>query len=278
MRTALAEDRARDDVTTQATVDAALIAHGRVVAHEAGTVCGLDVAARLFATLDPGVALKAHVREGEAVAAGATLATVTGPAQAILSGERSALNLIQRLSGVATQTRRYVARVRGTRCRILDTRKTTPGLRDLEKYAVRCGGGANHRRDLAVMAMIKDNHRQALTHQGMTLAQAVAAIRERHPSPVAEVEIEVDAIAELEAALEARPDWILLDNMAPAELREAVAIVDGRAKLEASGGVTLERVAAIAAAGVDAVSVGALTHSAPALDVALDIAFGAGNG
>ncbi len=271
VRTALSEDRAADDITTQATVVANLSARGRLIAREAGVVCGLQIAAQLFATLDARVSLTALVDEGAAVAAGTELATVEGPARAILSGERSALNLIQRLSGVATLTQRYVAAIRGTNCRILDTRKTTPGLRDLEKYAVRCGGGTNHRRDLAVMAMIKDNHREALARQGMTLTEAVAAIRER--SPDAPVEIEVDALAELPAALDARPDWILLDNMTVAEMRQAVGVVDGRARLEASGGVTLERVAAIAATGVDAISAGALTHSAPALDVSLDIAF-----
>ena len=271
VRAALSEDRAGDDVTTQAVVGAELVAQGRLVAREAGVVCGLVVARYVFATLDERAALEAHAADGERVEAGAVLATVSGPARAILSGERTALNFVQRLSGVATLTRRYVEEVAGTDCVILDTRKTTPGLRDMEKYAVRCGGGANHRRDLAVMGMIKDNHREAVARQGGTLAQAVATIRQH--APETPVEIEVDTLDELRDALVAGPEWILLDNMTTAEMREAVALAAGRAKLEASGGITLERVAEIAATGVDAISSGALTHSAPALDIALDIDF-----
>ena len=271
VRTALAEDRAHEDVTTQAVVDPDLVARARLVAREAGVVCGLDVAARLFATLDDRVTFEAHTGEGAGVDAGAVLATLAGPAQAILSGERTALNLVQRLSGVATLTRRFVEAAGGTACAILDTRKTTPGLRDMEKYAVRCGGGTNHRRDLAAMAMIKDNHREAITRQGRTLAEAVAEIRQR--SPGTPVEIEVDTLDEIEAALAASPEWVLLDNMTTAQMQQAVATVGGRAKLEASGGITLDRIAEIAATGVDAISVGALTHSAPALDVSLDIDF-----
>ena len=273
VRAALSEDRAGSDVTTQAAVEPELAARGGLEAREAGVACGLVVARYVFATLDEGAAFEAHVADGDGVEGGATLASVEGPARAILSGERTALNLVQRLSGIATLTRRYVDAVAGSGCVILDTRKTTPGLRDLEKYAVRCGGGTNHRRDLASMAMIKDNHREAIARQGRTLAEAVAAIRAR--SPGMGVEIEVDALAELEAALAAEPEWILLDNMSAAAMREAVAIVAGRARLEASGGITLARVAEVADTGVDAISVGALTHSAPALDVSLEIAFGA---
>ena len=271
VRRALAEDRAREDATTAATVAPDLIAHARLVAREAGVACGLDVAASVFAALDGRVALRARVAEGKRFAAGAVLADAHGPARAILSGERTALNLAQRLSGIATLTRRYADAVAGSGCAILDTRKTTPGLRDLEKYAVRCGGGRNHRRDLADMAMIKDNHREAIARQGGDLAGAVAAIRARAPD--IPVEIEIDALDQLDEALAARPDWILLDNMSAAELREAVAMTAGRARLEASGGVTLARAAEVAATGVDALSAGALTHSAPALDLSLDIAF-----
>ena len=271
VRRALAEDRAREDATTAATVAPDLIAHARLIAREEGVACGLDVAARVFAALDGRVVLRARVAEGERFAAGAALADVHGPARAILSGERTALNLAQRLSGIATLTRRYADAVAGSGCAILDTRKTTPGLRDLEKYAVRCGGGRNHRRDLAAMAMIKDNHREAIARQGGDLAGAVAAIRARTPG--VPVEIEIDALDQLAEALAACPDWILLDNMSAAELREAVAATAGRARLEASGGVTLARAAEVAATGVDALSAGALTHSAPALDLSLDIAF-----
>lgn len=271
VRTALSEDRAGDDVTTQAVVEPGLAARGRLVAREAGVVCGLVVARYVFTTLDEGIAFEAQVDDGAEVEEGTVLASVEGPARAILSGERTALNFVQLLSGVATITSRYVEAAKGTDCVILDTRKTTPGLRDLEKYAVRCGGGANHRRDLAVMGMIKDNHREALARQGKTLAQAVATIRQH--APETPVEVEVDTLDELRDALDAKPEWILLDNMTTAQLREAVDIVGGRARLEASGGITLERVAEIAATGVDAISSGALTHSAPALDIALDIDF-----
>ncbi len=271
VRRALAEDRAREDATTAATVAPDLFAHARLIGREAGVACGLVAAAAVFAALDGRVALRARVAEGERFAAGAVLADVHGPARAILSGERTALNLAQRLSGIATLTRRYADAVAGSGCAILDTRKTTPGLRDLEKYAVRCGGGRNHRHDLAAMAMIKDNHREAIARQGGDLAGAVAAIRAHTPG--APVEIEIDALDQLEEALAARPDWILLDNMDAADLREAVTVTAGRARLEASGGVTLARAAGVAAAGVDALSAGALTHSAPALDLSLDIAF-----
>ena len=271
VRLALDEDRARDDATTAATVAPDLVAHARLVAREAGVACGLGVAARVFAALDGRAALTARVAEGGRFAAGDALADVHGPARAILSGERTALNLAQRLCGIATLTRRFADAVAGTGCAVLDTRKTAPGLRDLEKYAVRCGGGRNHRRDLAAMAMIKDNHREAIARQGGDLAGAVAAIRAR--SPGVPVEIEIDALDQLQAALAARPDWILLDNMSAAELREAVAATAGRAKLEASGNVTLARAAEVAATGVDALSSGALTHSAPALDLSLDVAF-----
>ena len=271
VRLALDEDRARDDATTAATVAPDLVAHARLVAREAGVACGLGVAARVFAALDERAALTARVAEGARFAAGDALAHVHGPARAILSGERTALNLAQRLCGIATLTRRFADAVAGTGCAVLDTRKTAPGLRDLEKYAVRCGGGRNHRRDLAAMAMIKDNHREAIARQGGDLAGAVAAIRAR--SPGVPVEIEIDALDQLRAALAARPDWILLDNMSAAQLREAVAATAGRAKLEASGGVTLARAAEVAATGVDALSSGALTHSAPALDLSLDVTF-----
>jgi len=271
VRTALSEDRAGDDVTTQAVVDPGLGAHARLVAKEAGVVCGLPVASHVFATLDSGVEFTAQVSEGEGVDAGTVLASASGPARAILSGERTALNFVQRLSGIATLTRRYVEAVADTNCLILDTRKTTPGVRDLEKYAVRCGGGTNHRRDLVAMAMIKDNHREAIARQGQTLAAAVRAIRQH--APETPIEIEVDTLDELVAALAASPEWILLDNMTTAEMREAVGLVAGRAKLEASGGITLERVTEVAATGVDAISSGALTHSAPALDVSLEINF-----
>ena len=189
----------------------------------------------------------------------------------MLQGERVALNFLQRMSGTATLTRQFVDAITGTHAVILDTRKTTPGLRALEKYAVRCGGGTNHRADLASMAMIKDNHREALEKRGHSLATGVKEIRARTPGIA--VEIEIDNLDQLDAALAAQPEWILLDNMSPETMAEAVRRIAGRAKTEASGGVTVATVRAIAQSGVDAISVGALTHSARALDISLDLAF-----
>lgn len=266
---ALLEDRAPEDVTTLATVPAEATARAAFVARQAGVLAGMPLVAETYRQLDARVRLVPHFADGDRFPDGAVLATVEGPARAILQGERVALNFLQRLSGIATATRAFVDAVIGTGCRILDTRKTTPGLRELEKYAVRCGGGSNHRRDLAVMAMVKDNHRALLARQGETLAEAVRRIRAR--SPGIPVEVEVESLAELEEALRAGADWILLDNMPVEVVREAVRRAAGRAKLEASGGVTLERVRAIAETGVDAISVGAITHSVRALDIALDL-------
>ena len=268
---ALAEDRAFEDVTTLATVDANLRGTARFLAKQDGVLAGMGVALETFRQIDSSVALTILVQEGEAFRRGMVLAEVSGPVRAILQGERVALNFLQRLSASATLTRAFVDAVAGTRAVILDTRKTTPGLRDLEKYAVRCGGGTNHRRDLAVMAMIKDNHREALAREGRSLADGVAAIRKRTPG--IPVEIEIDALDQLEAALAANPEWILLDNMTTAGMADAVRRTRGRAKLEASGGVNLDTVRAIADTGVDAISVGALTHSAKALDISLDLEF-----
>ncbi|MBI5948374.1 MAG: carboxylating nicotinate-nucleotide diphosphorylase [Chloroflexi bacterium] len=268
---ALAEDRAFEDVTTLAVVEPGLAGVARFLAKEPGVLAGLEVALEAFRQVDAKVELQRLVGDGERFETGAVLAEGRGPVRALLQGERVALNFLQRMSGTATLTRRLVDAVAGTKAVILDTRKTTPGLRDLEKYAVRCGGGTNHRRDLAVMAMIKDNHREALERRGWTLAEGVAAIRGR--SPGVPVEVEIDSVGELEAALAAAPEWVLLDNMAVAEMAEAVRRTAGRAKLEASGGVSLETVRGIAETGVDAISVGALTHSARALDISLELTF-----
>jgi nicotinate-nucleotide pyrophosphorylase (carboxylating) len=268
---ALDEDRARDDVTTLTTVPEDLRGRAQFLAKEAGVMAGLGVAAEVFRQIDRSVEFVQHTSEGSPFASGDVLAEATGPVRALLQAERVALNFVQRLCGVATMTRAFVDAVAGTKAVILDTRKTTPGLRDLEKYAVRCGGGTNHRRDLASMAMIKDNHREALSRTGRTLAEAVAAIRASAPG--LPVEVEVDNLDQLEAALAARPEWVLLDNMPTTEIAEAVRQTAGRARLEASGGVKLETVAAIAATGVDAISVGALTHSAPGVDISLELSF-----
>ena len=268
---ALAEDCAGEDATTLATVPADLRGRAVFLAKEAGVLAGLDVAGEAFRQLDASVRIEPAAVDGDQFERGAKFATIEGPVRALLQAERVALNFLQRLSGTATLTRRFVDAVAGTGAVILDTRKTTPGLRDFEKYAVRCGGGTNHRRDLAVMAMIKDNHREALARSGRTRAQGVADIRARTPG--IPVEVEVDHLADLEAALAGKPEWVLLDNMTVEQMADAVRITSGRAKLEASGGVTLETVRAIAETGVDAISVGALTHSARALDISLDLSF-----
>lgn len=268
---ALEEDRARADVTTLAVVPPDLAGIGRLVAREPGVLSGLDATAAAFRQIDPRVRFSPRRHDGDVFGAEAVLAEVDGPVRAILQAERVALNFLQRLSGIATLTRRYVEAIAGTSAVILDTRKTTPGLRDLEKYAVRCGGGQNHRRDLESMAMLKDNHREAIARAGMTLAEAAAAIRLR--SPGVPIEVEIDQLDQLEAALAAGPEWVLLDNMSLDDMREAVARTATRARLEASGGITLETVRAVAETGVDAISVGALTHSARALDISLDLEF-----
>lgn len=268
---ALIEDHADADVTTLAVVPASLQGVARLIAREPGVLAGLDIAAATFRQLDARVRLAPRRHDGDRFDAGAILAEVDGPVRAILQAERVALNFLQRLSGVATLTRRYIDAVEGTGAVILDTRKTTPSLRDVEKYAVRCGGGTNHRRDLEAMAMIKDNHREAIARAGSTLAQAAEEVRRR--SPGVPVEIEVDKLDQLEAALAARPEWVLLDNMSLDDMREAIIRTATRAKVEASGSITIETVRAVAETGVDAISVGALTHSAPALDIALDLEF-----
>lgn len=213
--------------------------------------------------------LQRLARDGQRVKAGASLLKITGPARAILGAERVALNFVQRLSGVATLTAQYVAAVRGTRAHILDTRKTTPGWRRFEKYAVACGGGHNHRLGLFDMVLIKDNHLAAL-REAQPNAVAAAIQRARRKFPRLKVEVEADTLAQVKQAVEAGADIILLDNMAPARLRPAVKLVAGRAKTEASGGVNLNTVRAIAQTGVDFISVGALTHSARAVDIGLD--------
>lgn len=267
---ALREDVGTGDLTTLATVPAEVQAAARFVFREPGIVCGLPLLAAVFAAVDPALTLTCHVAEGAPLAAGQPAATVAGPARGLLTAERVALNLFQRLSGIATLTARYVAAVHGTGAHILDTRKTTPGLRALEKYAVRVGGGVNHRFGLYDGVMLKDNHLAILAAQGVDLVAAVARARAA-VGPMVCVEVEVETVAQAAAAAAAGADLILLDNMPPEQLRAAVAAVAGRARIEASGGITLESIRAVAASGVDFISVGALTHSARALDIGLDI-------
>ena len=261
---ALAEDVGDGDVTTEATVDADATGSAELVVKEPGVVCGLGVAEAVFRALDPELLFEPLVEEGSAVSAGTTVARVTGPERAILTGERTALNFLARLSGIATLTRRYVDAVEGTGAAILDTRKTTPGLRALEKHAVVCGGGKNHRFGLDDGVLVKDNH---LRSAG-SVATAVERVRAATPLPV---EVECDTLEQVSEALAAGADAILLDNMTPERLRAAVALASARARLEASGGVTLENVRDVAETGVHEISVGALTHSARSLDVSLEL-------
>lgn len=263
---ALAEDVGSGDITTEALVPRAARATADVVAREPLVACGIDFARQVFRRLSRSVRFSGVRRDGERVEAGGVLFTVEGPARALLTAERTALNLLQRLCGVATAARRAADAVAGTGAAVLDTRKTTPGWRALEKYAVACGGGVNHRKGLFDAVLIKDNH--LAYRRGTRLRDAVAAARAACPGK--KIEIEVDTMAQLRDALEGRPDWILLDNFRPARLRRAVALCRGKAKTEASGGITLATLRAHAETGVDAVSLGALTHSARAVDIALD--------
>ncbi len=270
IRRALLEDLGRaGDLTTDAIVPMAASARADLVARAEGRIAGLEVAAAAFRLLDPRVAVEVLVPDGADALAGATIAVVSGPARAILSGERTALNILGRLCGIATATRAVVAAVAPYPATVVCTRKTTPLLRTLEKYAVRAGGGANHRFGLDDAVLVKDNHR--LITGGVR--PAVERVR-RAVGHLVKVEVEVESLEQVEEALEAGVDALLLDNMAPPLLAEAVALARGRAITEASGGIRPETAARVAATGVDLLSVGWLTHSAPALDVALDVAVG----
>lgn len=266
---ALEEDVGPGDATTLATIPADAVADAALVAREALVVCGLEFAREAFQQLSPGVECEPGLDEGRMAEPGTRLMRVRGPARAILTGERVALNFAQRLSGVATLTARYAERLKGLKAKLLDTRKTLPGWRLFDKYAVACGGGQNHRFGLHDMVMIKDNHLAALrAAKPNAIAAAVARCREMYPA--LRVEVEADTLTQAEQAAEAGADIILLDNMPPAMLRAAVALVAGRSRTEASGGVTLETIREIGECGVDFVSVGAVTHSARAVDIGLD--------
>jgi len=262
VRAALAEDIGPGDVTSRLTVPARVRAEARIVARKSGVLCGIGVAALVFRTVDPRVRFLPRLKDGTRFRRRAELARVSGPAGSILAAERTALNFLQRLSGIATVTRRYVDAVRGTGTVILDTRKTVPGWRALDKYAVRCGGGRNHRCGLYDMILIKDNH--------IVAAGSIAAALQRCRNARIPVAVEVRTLADLREALAAGARRILLDNMPVARMRAAVRLVSGRCRLEASGGVTLANVRQVARTGVDFISVGAITHSAPAADIALD--------
>jgi nicotinate-nucleotide pyrophosphorylase (carboxylating) len=262
---ALAEDVGRGDVTTEATVAEDATCTARLLLKEAGVVCGLPAVEAVFRALDPHVSFEASAADGDGFSEPTELARISGRTRGVLTGERTALNILGRLSGIATLTSRYVDAIEGTGTEILDTRKTTPGLRALEKYAVRCGGGRNHRFGLDDGILVKDNHLRA--------AGGVRPSVERLRAAGSDLPIEVEAetLDDVREALAAGAEQILLDNMPPALMREAVELVDGKATLEASGGVSLETVHEIAETGVDFVSVGALTHSARSLDVSLEL-------
>ena len=263
---ALLEDDTRHDITTAATVMSNRRARCRLVARQAGVIAGLTLACEAFEQLDPAVTMRIEHPDGTRIGPQTPVMFLSGHARGLLSAERVALNFMQRLSGIATMTARYVEAIAGTRAHILDTRKTTPLLRRLEKYAVRAGGGLNHRMDLASAVLIKDNHLAAVDGN---VALAVSRARALAPAGI-KIEVECDTLEQVRAAIGAGADIIMLDNMQLMELREAVKLVDGSAVTEASGGVTLDTVRFIAETGVDWISVGALTHSAPALDLALD--------
>lgn len=269
VRRALAEDIGTGDATTLATVPEDAISDATMVARESFTLSGMQLAEAAFQQLDPEVVFVRHAQDGQHVSAGERILELRGRTRAILSAERVALNFTQRLSGVATATAAFVALVAGTGAQILDTRKTTPGWRVFEKYAVRCGGGRNHRIGLYDMILIKDNHLAALRAcKPNAVAAAVARARKHYPD--LKVEVEADTLDQVRQAVEARADIILLDNMTLDQMRQAVALVNHTARTEASGGVNLKTCRAIAETGVDFISVGGITHSARAVDIALD--------
>jgi nicotinate-nucleotide pyrophosphorylase (carboxylating) len=269
VKAALTEDIGSGDVTTLATVPPGLTTRAVMRAREPLVVAGTEFVETALRELSRKIKVQKILRDGHHAKAGDVLLKISGPARPILTAERVALNFIQRLSGVATLTSKFVAAVRGTRAQILDTRKTTPGWRRFEKYAVACGGGANYRIGLFDMALIKDNHLAAL-RDAKPNAIAAAISRARAKYPKLKIEVEADTLAQVRQALDAGAEIILLDNMSPGQLRQAVKIVNSRAKTEASGGVNLQTVRAIAQTGMDFISVGALTHSARAVDIALD--------
>lgn len=270
IRDAVREDVGRGDVTTGALVPRSVKGKAAIIARGECVVSGCAVARAVFGVVDAGLKCAVRIPDGRRARPGETVMTISGRAAGILTAERTALNFMQRMTGMATLTSRFVARVGRWGAMILDTRKTTPGMRVLEKYAVLCGGGTNHRMGLYDKVLIKDNHRRLWRAGGMArLDEAVCEARRRFPGM--EVEVEVETVEELLSAMKARPDWVLLDNMTQALMRKCVRLVGGHAKTEASGGITLANVARVAATGVDAISLGCLTHSAPAADLSLEM-------
>jgi len=271
IRMALEEDLGGGpDVTTVSLVPESSRCKAIILSRQDVVVAGTEVARSVFASVDPVLACDRSICDGNVASAGDVVMSIEGSARGILTAERTALNFMQRLSGIATLTRRFVEKVAPYGVDILDTRKTTPGLRALEKYAVRCGGGCNHRMGLYDRVLIKDNHRR-LWKKGSESELDKAVLAARAECPGVPVEVEVESVEELKSALNAAPEWILLDNMASEKLAECVAICGGRSRLEASGGITMENVESIAKTGIDAISLGCLTHSAPSVDLSLEL-------
>ena len=267
---ALNEDTGHGDVTSESLIPVELTGKAILLVKEKGILAGMDVARRVFQKIDPLLKIEIIIEDGKAIAPRDVVGVISGSVLSILKAERVALNFLQRLSGIASLTSRYVAEVRGTRARIYDTRKTTPGMRSLEKYAVRVGGGKNHRQHLGDAILIKDNHIAVLRATGMTLKEIISKARANAPAGIV-LEVEVTNPEEARDALEAGADMILLDNMSPEVMQEVVEMAAGQIELEASGGITLENVRQVAMTGVNRVSIGALTHSFTALDISLEI-------
>ena len=267
---ALAEDLGKGDVTTEALIPGHRQGTAFVVAKKEGVLAGINVARQVFHRVDPELKVEILLEDGARVRAGTRIANVSGSVASILKAERVALNFLQRLSGIASETNRYVEAVKGLPVRIMDTRKTTPGLRLLEKHAVKAGGGENHRTSLGDGILIKDNHLAALRSKGLSIRETVARARQNSPERLP-VEVEVGTVAEASEAVQAGADIVMLDNMGLEDMREAVKSIGGRALVEASGGITLDNVRAVAETGVDSISIGALTHSVRALDISLEL-------
>ncbi|MCH8205496.1 MAG: carboxylating nicotinate-nucleotide diphosphorylase [Chloroflexi bacterium] len=267
---ALMEDLSLGDPTTDALIPPELTGRAVVLAKAPGVLAGVDIALAVFNRVDPGLRTHILIRDGEAITTGDVICSVEGRVSSILRSERTALNFLQRMSGIATETSRYVSAVEGLNARIIDTRKTAPGLRSLDKYAVRMGGGHNHRQSLGDGILIKDNHIQAMRQGGLSLTETIQTAR-ANASHTVRVEVEVEDLDQVTEALDAGAELLLLDNMDPTEMAEAARTARGRALTEASGGITLETVRSVAETGVDLISVGALTHSAKALDMSLDL-------
>jgi nicotinate-nucleotide pyrophosphorylase (carboxylating) len=267
---ALAEDLVKGDVTTDALIPADRRGTGLIVAKKEGILAGINIAKQVFHRVDPELKVEVLLEDGAGVKPGSKVANVSGSIASILAAERVALNFLQRLSGIASETKRYVEAVKGLPVRIMDTRKTTPGLRSLEKHAVKVGGGENHRMNLGDGILIKDNHLAALRSQGLNIKQIVARARQNSPQRLP-VEVEVATASEALEAAEAEADIVMLDNMSLEDMRKAVKSIHGRALIEASGGITLDNVRAVAETGVDFISIGALTHSVTALDISLEL-------